>query len=260
MNTMNTFMKTMVYGALDVATIGRGIPRKIGGEKFRFPVRWSRCYPPDYKPDILAAIRAHCEAGQTVLDVGAYLGLFTVAMARRVGPTGGVFSFEPADHARAILEETLRLNRCDRIVTVCREAVSAVTTPVARFYDTGDPLSEGNGLIRTAPDCATTVVPTVSVDDFVARRRLGVPFLRIDVGGSELDVLRGARRTLLSCRPAVALSVYPHVPSRGEIALAEIWDLLATCHMTVLRRNRRLGREEFLQNTTPLDVELIPKD
>jgi hypothetical protein len=30
--------------------------------------------------------------------------------------------------------------------------------------------------------------------------------------------------------------------------------------MTVLRRNRRLGREEFLQNTTPLDVELIPND
>ena len=257
---MNTLMETMAYGVLDVATIGRGVARKIGGEKIRFPVRWSRHYPPDYKPDVFAAIRAHCEAGQTALDIGAHLGLFTVAMARRVGPTGAVFSFEPADRARAILEKTVRLNRCDRIVTVRHEALSAATTPVARFYETGDPLSQGNGLMRTAPDCATTVVPTVSVDDFVARRGLGAQFLRIDVGGSELDVLRGARRTLLGCRPAVALSVYPRVPSRPETVLAEIWDLLATCHMTVIGENRLLGRDEFLQRTATFDVTLVPKN
>jgi FkbM family methyltransferase len=249
---MNSLMETMAYGVLDVATIGRGVARTIGGEKVRFPARWSRCYPADYKPDVLAAVRAHCHAGQTVLDVGAHLGFFTIAMARRVAPTGAVFSFEPADRARAILEKTVRLNRCDRLVTVRREAVSAVTTPVARFYDTGDPLSEINGLIRTSPDCATTVVPTVSVDEFVARRRLAVPFLKIDVGGSELDVLRGARRTLQRCRPAIALTVHPGVPNRGKTVLGEIWELL--------RQNRRLGRDEFQRSTASFDVELIPED
>src|SRR5438874_223792 len=79
-----------------------------------------------------------CRPGQTVFDVGAHLGLFSVVMARLVGPTGRVVSFEPTPSIRRILERTVRLNDCGLVVEVRAEAVSEATG-ITEFHDTGEP-------------------------------------------------------------------------------------------------------------------------
>ena len=200
--------------------------REICGECVRFPARWRRCYATDYEPRTFAFLRAHCERGETVIDLGAHLGVFTVVMARLVGPNGRVFSFEPTRQTRPALEETVRLNGCDAIVEVHGEAVAGATG-MAVFYDTGDLVSNANSLVHTGRSRQGLKVPTIRLDDFVAERRISVACLKIDVEGAELELLRGARQTFLTCRPAAALSLHP-VPIRAAGgSLAEIWELLA---------------------------------
>ena len=183
-------IKDLVYGAIDLCTARRGVNRMIGGESVRFPVRWCRWYATDYEPGTFAFLRAHCGRGDTVIDLGAHLGVFTVVMARLVGPNGHVFSFEPTPQTRRVLEETVRLNGCDTIVEVHGEAVAGATG-TAVFYDTGDIVSNANSLVHTGRSREGLEVPTIRLDDFVAQRRISVACLKIDVEGAELELLRG---------------------------------------------------------------------
>src|SRR5262249_11504183 len=45
------------------------------------------------------------QPGMTVIDIGANVGLFSLPIARRVGPAGQVFAFEPGSEARGLLEK-----------------------------------------------------------------------------------------------------------------------------------------------------------
>ena len=48
----------------------------------------------------LALLRDRLGPGDTFVDGGANVGLFTLVAAARVGPAGRVISFEPAEHTR----------------------------------------------------------------------------------------------------------------------------------------------------------------
>src|SRR5687767_16024020 len=101
--------RATLYGGLDLMTAGRGVSRVICGERIRLPARWCRWYPAGYEPHTFGFLRAHCGQGQTALDIGAHLGLFSIVMARRVGPQGKVYSFEPTASTRGILKEPVPL-------------------------------------------------------------------------------------------------------------------------------------------------------
>ena len=143
---MSTFAKSLVFGAVEVVTGGRGIARRIGCEVIRFPARFSRYYEQDYEPETFRFLRERCWEGDVVLDIGAHIGLFTVVAARLVGPTGRVYSFESTPNTRKTLERTVQLNDIADWVHVHGEAVSRVSG-TATFFDTGHPGSNANSLV-----------------------------------------------------------------------------------------------------------------
>lgn len=254
---MKTVLKAIVYGMAELATAGRGVARVVGGERIRFPARWCRYYPADYEPATFAFLRDHCGPGSTALDIGAHLGLFSVTMARLVGPAGRVFSFEPTTLTRQILERTVRLNGCEGVVEVRHEAV-ALTSGTAVFHDTGETGSNANSLIPTKRSQAGMAVPTVSVDDFLSERDLQANCLKIDVEGAELDLLRGAERTFATSRPPTYLAVHPAAVNESGGSLKEIWRLVSRYRMRVTRAGETVTEAAFCQSVDLFDVALIP--
>jgi FkbM family methyltransferase len=260
-------VKTLVYGALDLCTAGRGVKRRIEGEAIRFPARWCRWYPADYEPGTFAFLRTHCGRGDTVIDVGAHLGLFTVVMARSVGPSGRVFSFEPTPQTLGVLRETVRINGCGEVVEVRGEAVSK-TSGTATFFDTGDEVPNANSLVHTERSRDGLEIKTVSLDDFVEEHHLTVRCLKADVEGAEFDLLLGARKTLVNHRPAVALSLHPASLKAAGHSLADVWDLLHEFQMSVrLLANygmperptdRLVGRDWFVGQKELFDLAMEP--
>ncbi len=53
-----------------------------------------------------------------------------------------------------------------------------------------------------------TIVATITVDEIVSCTGLNPNVIKIDVEGAELEVLQGARNTLVNCKPRILLSVH----------------------------------------------------
>jgi FkbM family methyltransferase len=250
-------IKQAVYKALDAVTLGRGVARSIGGERIRFPAKWSRYYEAEYEPETFRFFREHVKSGDTVLDIGGHIGLFAVVTARLVGADGKVFSFEPTPFTRNVLQEVVDLNNCSDRVEVRPEAVSSQSGETT-FFDTGNEISNANSLVRTERSKVEIRVPLTTVDDFVNGRSLSVNCLKIDVEGAELDLLSGARETFLRQRPVARLGLHPAFIAQNNQSLSDIWQMLGEYKMRVEFEGALAEKEWFCSQTDLFDVNLLP--
>lgn len=70
---------------------------------------------------------------------------------------------------------------------------------------------------RDRHDVATRIVPQVTLDAFAEERRIVPDLVKIDVEGSEIAVLEGARRLLERARPLVIFESWPGNRERAEL-------------------------------------------
>jgi FkbM family methyltransferase len=182
-------------------------------------------YTGAYEAGTVAFVR-HLMAGAGVFyDVGANIGVFTVEVARSLGPSGQVIAFEPAPGAFAILLRNIELNRLGN-VTAIAVGLADVAGPRQLYLRPAINLGAASFVAQpgTAPDA---VVGLWRLDDLVARRRLPDPtVVKVDVEGFELRVLRGAVELIERARPVIITewSTY-HVQDGGS--LDELQRLLA---------------------------------
>lgn len=139
--------------------------------------------------------------GMTVWDIGANVGVYTLSSARKVGPRGRVFAFEPMPRNVELLRRHIGLNRLTN-VEVCEFAVSDVAGKL-RMAE-GDSPSEfhvdpsGRWETRAITlDCWRAEVNSTPPD-----------VIKIDVEGSESAVLRGSVGLLMEHRPSIYLALH----------------------------------------------------
>ena len=150
-----------------------------------------------------AFVNRFLQPGMTVLDIGAHHGFYTLLAARRVGPQGRVFSFEPSARERKALLRHVRING-NRNVTVEGLALGSQSADAELFVVQGAQTG-CNSLRKPAADVAgvlsTTQVRVIRLDDWLASNDIGnVQFIKLDVEGGELEVLKGAG-VFLQSRP-----------------------------------------------------------
>jgi FkbM family methyltransferase len=162
-----------------------------------------------YSPDLLEVIRAIVRPGDSVVDVGAQLGYVTANLARWVGPSGTVHSFEPDPNALAQLNATIDANRstCVKIFSSAlgdREGEMIFYTSSTLGWST----AVANSHHR---DLRPISVRTTRLDSLAASGKLRRPvrFVKIDVEGFECQVLDGMRELRASDSPYVLAEVNP---------------------------------------------------
>jgi hypothetical protein len=80
-------------------------------------------------------IASRLAPGSVFLDVGAFLGWFTIIAAPIVGPTGAVLAFEPQSEAHALLRRSVLANRFEPWVSTFDVALSNAAGEVALWRD-----------------------------------------------------------------------------------------------------------------------------
>lgn len=144
------------------------------------------CWLGIYEEEHQAALRRLVPEGSVVYDVGANVGFYTLALARLVGPSGKVYAFEPEARNVSMLRRHVELNGLGQ-VTIVQVAVSAGAGLVGFSGD-----REQGRMAQTE----SYLVPTVSLDEFVARGYPIPAFVKMDVEGAETMVLEGAASIL----------------------------------------------------------------
>lgn len=156
-----------------------------------------------YEPNIQQVFVDHIRPGMAVLDIGANVGFFTVLSARLTGPGGYVAAFEPDPVNAAFVRDNAARNDFAH-VDIFTAAVSA--TPGREAFWLAD-YAGGHALASAGrpPDARERIeVEVLSIDVLRHQGRLpAVGFVKIDVEGAEVDVLRGMEATLHSDRPTL---------------------------------------------------------
>jgi FkbM family methyltransferase len=154
-------------------------------------------------------LRALIRPGDTVLDIGANVGFYTVLAGRWVGEVGRVVAFEPDPVNLGLLRRNIVENGLRNVEL--RAAAAGARTEHARFSldrATGATGRVGGGLTQGESTVGTgrvEIVPIecLAVDDVVAELGLRPHVIKLDIEGYECEAIRGASRTLSAARPAV---------------------------------------------------------
>ncbi len=185
----------------------------LAGARINLGGSFLRYLTGDAEPEVQEALAALVEPGQTVYDVGANIGFFTMLCSRLVGPEGRVFAFEPIPENLATLRHNVALNGLSN-VTIVEQALSSSTGTAEMFVSPWSAFHSLNveGASKQSdhePQEGQITVQTVTLDEFAGREGVRSPdLLKVDVEGAELIVLEGAPETLHSRRPLLLCELH----------------------------------------------------
>ncbi len=139
------------------------------------------------------------QPGDICWDIGANIGFYTCLLASRVKDAGVVVAFEPALRTCGYLRENVSLNRFEN-VTVVNKGLGD-TVEQRHLYYSEARLAEGTASLKYADERAASERVTLDTIDNLTRE-LPVPdFIKIDVEGYQLEVLRGGEHCLKTHAP-----------------------------------------------------------
>lgn len=151
-------------------------------------------------------VRALIRDGDTVIDVGANLGEYTLLAAKCVGPKGQVLAFEPHPETYDLLSRSVTSNGLDN-VALCRIALSDVSGHA--YLETPNAANSGQvtltaQMLDESRNGHLLEVQCDRLDAIVEREHIThVALVKLDVEGFEPAVLRGAERLLARDKPLV---------------------------------------------------------
>jgi FkbM family methyltransferase len=160
-----------------------------------------------------------------IIDVGANIGAFTVQLSQMIESIGGfVYAFEPQRQIYYMFCGNLAMNNVDN---VCAELMAVgnsntpITVPKINYYqpssfgsvgltgefdDVGQDLDFGNG----------EKIPQIILDEYFKDVE-NISFLKVDVEGMELDVLKGGEQLIKKYKPIMYVEFYKQHDGAKEL-------------------------------------------
>lgn len=136
---------------------------------------------------------------EVFIDCGAYDGDSIIAFLNQTKKKyKKIVAFEPDQAVSAKIEEYIKKNRFKN-VKLHSKGVLNYTGSASFFYE---PASGWNSVI----DSGETHFPVIALDE--CEDAQDATFIKMDVEGSELNALKGAKNIIQSNRPKLAISLY----------------------------------------------------
>lgn len=197
--------------------------------------------------ETMDAFRRLIPSGATVIEVGGHIGYISMYFASLTGPKGQVFVFEPGGNNQKYLQSNIAelpnvewIDRAasDKTGTVsfyCDNLTGQNNSLVADFE-----VAEKNAsLTGIALERAEVKVEATTLDAFCAERGIAPDFVKIDVEGAELLVVRGMKSVLRSARPRLMVekndekddALGQELAAEGYVFLSPDLQLSADGHM-----------------------------
>jgi FkbM family methyltransferase len=175
-----------------------------------------------YLESEMCGLRTLVRPGSVCIDVGSAADLYTTVLSRLAGPAGQVHSIEPLPFAHLMWVRLLNARRARNVrhhsLALSTGAGTApMSVPVGRYglvtgrsylmRETGGPDSGPDSNAEFAGQ-VPVIVPVDRLDDFCAREAISsVDFVKVDVEGAELQVLKGGEGIIETHRPTMLIEI-----------------------------------------------------
>lgn len=162
------------------------------------------------------------------VDAGANQGEFTLYASKRCAK---VVAFEPS-HFQERLKRNILLNSLTNIVVENR-ALGSCTGKVM-LYDSNEDFNDGTyneglatlypGGTRSAPKFEVSMI---TLDDYIEENNIErVDVIKMDVEGSELDILMGAQTTIGRFKPVMLVEINKETCTNAGYSMGKLYDFI----------------------------------
>ena len=156
-----------------------------------------------WENNIHQLLKLYAKPGTVAIDIGGHMGIYTLNLSRLVGESGTVHVFEPQVKMFTELLINMSLNKCNNII-FHRRALGDEEKWVEMF----SPLqgNEGMAYVKDIQDSSSTEkVRMQRLDDFHLDK---VSFMKIDVEGYEMEVIKGGKETIMRNKPVMIIEIW----------------------------------------------------
>lgn len=164
--------------------------------------------------------------GDTVVDIGANLGYFTVLMGYLVGENGKVFSYEANPHLIPLIQDNISMNYISSRIELINKAIYSDYKELSfyiteKFMGNSSLHKHGNGYLKNykgdfIQEIEVEAEPLDAIYDKIDK----INFLKIDIEGGEYHALKGMTKLL----EAGKIDTISFEINKGM--LQDDWDLL----------------------------------
>ena len=182
----------------------------ITKEGFLMNIHKSRDYISDnilwkkeWESSKLKIFQKYIKSGDIVADIGANIGYYTLLFSRIVND-GKVYAFEPETANFDLLNRNIEENNIENVNT-SKLAISDKPKNVKLYF--GEKTHGGGSIIGYQKEYGSEIINTTTLDDFFKGKN--IDFLKLDVEGSEFNILKSGKETLKKVR-CIVTEFVPH--------------------------------------------------
>jgi FkbM family methyltransferase len=202
------------------------------------------------EPNEFAFLDRILAPGMVFVDAGANDGIYSLFAARRVGPEGKVWSFEPSAREFGRLEQNLALNGLQNVrpFPVALAERNGQEELIVADYGHEGQNTLGAFVHQGIDQKGVERITVRKLDDLVQEERLArIDILKLDVEGAEHRVLLGARDVLAKLRPVILCEVLDPALQKQNSSRAELIHFLTGAGYRIYVFEERTGQPAALQ-------------
>jgi FkbM family methyltransferase len=140
---------------------------------------------------------------QTVLDVGANVGKYTLQAAKKVGNHGQVISIEADNQNYKTLQQSIKLNQLNNILLL---NIAAYNKECQLKFYIGDTTARHS--LKSNQNHGFHIVTAKPLDKVLTENNITrIDWIKIDVEGAEYETLLGLQKTLENNKPKIIIEV-----------------------------------------------------
>jgi len=167
------------------------------------------------------------QPGQTILDVGANVGYYTLLAADRLGPNGVVYAFEPVNQNFHRLNDNLELNHFEHVIPVKYALGAEINRSVKIYLGQDEEWGMSSITEHSARSGHTEIIPVNTLDHFVSEYGLSqLDILKMDVEGYEPLVLQGGMQALRKYKPVLLIELFNEILARQQFSCEDVFSVL----------------------------------
>lgn len=197
-----------------------------------FTFRWQKIKNGTYEINVFKYLYKSIGEGDTILDVGAWIGQYTLLISNLVGKKGKIYSFEPDSRAFMILHENISKNNLKNVYIEKCGLSNVIGKKKLYLYEGAGKSVSFLIFDKKEKGLKYELIDITTLDRFCEENNIHPNGIKIDVEGAEGSVIEGAKNTIERCSPWILLEFHGHKMSEEE--RIKIWQNVVNTAKKVL--------------------------